>query len=156
MGITANIQARLVAIERTMQYNAEAVNSASYIPEKIQAFQLPLFINFPQPGRRVQFAETFYLITRVWNILLIGKALGDGGRAEDELLMYDLIDEVYDTFLSRPRLELNSLPLTDVISGTLLGDDGAVIQPYPTGADENASYYVVEFQMEITYRSNCY
>jgi len=155
MGISTNIRDRLIAIEKTMVYDGANVKAALYIPENIQPFQLPLFINFPAGGARSQVSDTFYNITRTWNIRLYGRKEGDGGRNENEDRMLDLIDLTYDLFLTRQRLELNGAGLTSVMLCEITGDSGAVLRPYPTGAGDSAMFYVVDFSASITYRSNC-
>lgn len=155
MGISRNIRDRLIAIETTMEYDDEAVKAAKYIPEEIQPFQLPLFVNFPTGGARVQYADTFYRITRTWRLSLWGRKEGDGLRAENEERMLDLTDLVYDLFVSRTRLELNGAGLTHVLSGILTGDSGIQLRPYPAHAQDTASFYMVDFSMDVTYRSTC-
>lgn len=156
MGITADIQARLVAIERTMLYGGVAVNATDYTSEAIADFQLPLFINRPTNARRVQFSDTGFSITRLWVIQLWGRKDGLGGRAENELLMQELTDLVYILFLSRQRLELNGVGLAHLNSAVLSGNSEVELRPYPDGADSSALHYMVEFQMEIEYESSCY
>jgi hypothetical protein len=86
---------------------------------------------------------------------LYGRKEGDGGRAENEARMLDLIDLTYDLFVSRPRLELNGAGVTNVTGFEITGDSGIIIAPYPTGAEEDASFYVVDFTAIVTYRSVC-
>jgi len=156
MGISSDIRDRLVAIERLMEYDGEAVKAAEYVPEYIQPHQLPLFVNFTG-GRatQVQAADTFYQITRQWNIRLYGRKEGDGLRSENEARMLDLIDLTYDLFVSRPRLELNGRGLTNVVSGLITGDSDIQVQPYPSGESDDAAFYVVTFSMDVVYRSIC-
>ncbi len=155
MGISINIRDRLIAIERTMLYDSEAVKAAEYIPEAIQPFQLPVFINFPVGAARARRADTFYEIERTWNIRLWGRKEGDGGRAENEERMLDLIDLTYALFLPSPRLELNYTGLTNVVSALLTGDGGIEMRSYPTGETDNARFFAVNFSMRVTYRSIC-
>lgn len=155
MGITYNIQQRLKGIQETIEYNGSALKAAEYIPEGIQAFQLPLFVNFPQSLERAQVADTYYDLTRSWVMRLYGRYEGDGGRAENERRMYDLIDLVYAKFLTSSRLELSGAPLNDVTASQFGGDNGISISPYPLSADESQLYYVVEFTVTVTYRSIC-
>jgi hypothetical protein len=139
-----------------MQYDGEAVKAADYIPEQIQPHQLPLFINFTG-GRatRVHTGDTFYQITRQWNIRLYGRKEGDGLRSENEARMLDLIDLTYDLFVSRPRLELDGEGLTNVVSGLLTGDSDIQTPPYPSGESDDAAFYTVTFSMDVVYRSIC-
>ncbi|MHC4558861.1 MAG: hypothetical protein ACYS80_16335 [Planctomycetota bacterium] len=155
MGVSRNILERLLLIERLMQWESENVNAAEYVPEDMQPHQLPIFVNFPAGSARARKADTFYEITRNWTLSLIFRKEGDGGRAENEYIAMELSDLVYDLFVSRPRLEYNGLGVTSVLSAPLTGDNGYEIRPYPVGADDSAAFYVVDYNMAITYRSTC-
>jgi len=153
MGASTDIRDRLVAIEKLMVYDGEAVNAARYIPENIQPHQLPLFINFPIGAARAQFADTYYKITRTWNLRLWSRKEGDGLRSENEDRILDLADLTYTLFVSRPRLELDGLAATGVYSALLTGDSGMQIRPYPSNEPDHAAFYMIDFSMNITYRS---
>lgn len=156
MGVSTDVRDRLCAIERLMTYSGESVKAAAYVPEFIQPSQLPLFVNFPG-GRasRVQVGDTFYQITRQWNLKLYGRKEGDGLRSENEERMMDLIDATYDLFVSRPRLELNGVGVSHVVSGLITGDSDIQTEPYPSNETDDALFYVVTFTMDVVYRSVC-
>jgi len=155
MGISTNIRDRLVAIEVLMEYNSKNVKAAKYVPEDIQSYQLPLFVNPPVGSARSIKADTFYEIVRNWKIDLWGRKEGDGLRSENEDKMLDLIDLTYALFVSRPRLELSGVGLTNVVSFEITNDSGPTIRSFPTGADDSTAFYMVEFTASITYRSIC-
>ena len=77
MGITTDIRDRLNAVERTMVFNGKAVKAAEYISEGLQPYQTPMFFNFPRTTTRVQVADTFYNITRTWELRLLVIKEGD-------------------------------------------------------------------------------
>lgn len=155
MGITKDILDRIQAIERTIVYDSSAVSVAEYIPEDIQPFQLPLFVNVPRPLTRRQTADTMFLLSRTWDLELWYRKEGDRGRAENEYMGYDLIDLTYAAFLTAQRLELSGVGLTGLDSATFTGDGGVSIEPYPRGSADNKSYYLVRFNLITTYRSDC-
>jgi len=155
MGVSTNIRDRLIAIEKTMVYDGANVKAALYIPENIQPFQLPLFINFPKGGARSRREDTAFIIERTWTLRLIGRKEGDGGRNENEDRMFDLIDLTYDLFLPRQRLELSGRGLDNIASVSLTGDSGIVLSRYPTGSQDHASFYSVDFNMSVSYWSMC-
>lgn len=155
MGITTDIRNRLIAIERLMEYDSENLLAAEFIPEGVQPYQTPLFLNFPKTATRVQIADTFYTITRGWELRLLVRKEGDGFRSENEAMAMDLIDLTYALFLPRPRLEIDGVGLTHVTEAKLTGDSGIPINPYPVASADNMSYYTVLFTMNITYRSIC-
>lgn len=155
MGITTDIRDRLIAIERTMVYDGANVLAAEYIPEKAQPYQTPLFINFPRTATRVRRADTFYYITRNWELRLLVQKEGDGLRSGNEDMAMDLIDLTYALFLPKPKLELNDTGVTGLESTELTGDSGIPIDPYPIGGADNTAYYTVNFTMATVYRSIC-
>lgn len=155
MGISQNIRDRFIAIEVLMEYDGNSVKAAKYISEEIQPYQLPLFVNFPIGAARSRFADTFYEIERTWNLRLWGRKEGDGGRAENENRMLDLTDLTYDLFVSRPRMELAGLGLTNVVSLEITGDSGITVRTYPSGSEDHASFYMIDFNAVVTYRSVC-
>lgn len=155
MGITRDIHQRIIAIQESMVYDGENLSAAQYVPENIQPFQTPVWINFPISGARAAYADTFYEISRSWRLTLWVRKEGDGLRSENEFMLYDLADLTYETFVSRPRLELNGNGLNNVLSATLSGDAGPNVQPYPSQASDEELYYMIEFQLSIEYRSVC-
>ena len=92
MGISQDIRDRFIAIEVLMEYDGDNVKAAKYIPEEIQPYQLPLFVNFPAGGSRTRKTDIGFEIERTWNLRLWGRKEGDGGRAENENRMLDLTD----------------------------------------------------------------
>jgi len=157
VGITRDIRDRLIAVETLMSFEGSAVNAAAYVPEDIGDFQVPIFINHaPSGARRIQFADTYYKITRTWTLSLWGQKVGDALLSYNEDRMMDLIDLTYALFLPRPRLEVSGQGMSFVEQALLTGDRDIEIRPYPTGADDSAAFYVVDFSMEITYQVVCY
>jgi hypothetical protein len=155
MGVTRNIFERLLVIERLMSYEGNLVDAAEFMPEAIQPHQLPLFTNRPAGTARSRYGDTFYEITRNWTLELWSRKEGDGGRAENEYRIMELSDLVYDLFVSRPRLEYNGRGVTHVRQAMITGDNGYAVRPYPDGETDDARFYVVDFNMAITYRSVC-
>jgi len=155
MGITHDIQQRLIAIERTMMYNGEAVKASEYVSEGIQPPQTPLFVNHPVGSAKVEEGSGFYFITRTWELKLYGRKEGDGGRAENEFRMYDLSDLVYALFLTKRRLQLGDNGVDGIVMAQLTGDNGTEIEPYPIGDKQSMDFYVITFNMDITYRIKC-
>ncbi len=153
MGISTNIRDRLVAIEVLMEFGGENVKAAKYVPENFQPYQLPMFTNPPVGSARSIVADTFYEIVRTWKIDLWSRKEGDGGRVENEDRMLDLIDLTYALFVSRPRLELSGVGLTNVVFFEIINDSGPVVRPFPTGGKNY--FYMAEFTASITYRSVC-
>lgn len=155
MGISTDIRDRLVAIEVLMEYDSSNVKAAKYVPEEIQPHQLPLWVNPPVGGARSRQADTFYDIVRSWKLQLWSRKEGDGLRSENEDRVLDLIDLAYTLFVSRPRLELSGVGLTNVINFEITSDSGPVVRSFPSGEDDYAKFYMVEFTASIIYRSVC-
>ena len=153
MGISTDIRDRIVAIEILMEYDSANVKAAKYVPESFQPFQLPLFTNPPVGSARSQRADTFYENARTWRLDLWSRKEGDGLRSENEDRVLDLIDLVYDLFVSRPRLELDGAGLTNVVSFEITNDSGPTVRSFPTGGKNY--FYMVEFTAIIVYRSIC-
>jgi hypothetical protein len=155
MGITTNIRDRLVVIETSMTYGGSALDAARYVSEGIQDHQCPLFVNF-HSGRATSRKEgSDYQITRNWILKLIVRSTTTGLRSENEFMADDLIDLTYDTFVTHPRLEYLGVGLTDVESAELTGDSDVVIEPYPRDDPATQMYYVVNFGLQVIYRSFC-
>lgn len=155
MGISIDIRDRLITIEELMKFEGANVKAAKYISEEIQPQQLPLFVNFPVGAARARRGDVFYEITRTWNLRLWSRKEGDGLRSENEDRLLNLIDLVYDLFVSRPRLEVSGVGLTNVVRFEITADSGPTVRPYPSGGQDSASFYMADFTANVVYRSVC-
>ena len=160
MAISRDIRDRLIALERTITVGAApdtiTLKAATFVPLGIQPFETPVFVNYPRAATRVRTADTFYTITRIWDLTCFISAAPtvlQPGETEDFIL--DLIDAVYAFFLTRPRLELDGAALDFVEPSVMSGDTGVSTRNYTLNDASKVSYYVVTFNLPISYQSHC-
>lgn len=155
MGFTKDLRDRLVALQRTIEYDGSTLDAASFIPLMIQPHQLPLFVNIPSTTVRTQVGDTFYTLQRDWRMKLWFAKVGERLVSQNEDAAYDLQDVVFDFFVNKQRLQLNGQYLTNLVLFELTGAEGPIIDQYPSGGNETLSYYTISFNATVTYRSFC-
>lgn len=156
MAISTDIRDRLIALERTITVGTETLKAATYVPLGIQSFDTPIFVNYPRAATRVPTADTFFVITRTWDLtcyITAAPTVVQPGQTEDFCL--DLIDAVYAFFLSKQRLELSGEPLDYLQQALISGDTGVYDRQYTLDDNTKTSYYVVTFNLATTYQSFC-
>lgn len=156
MAISRDIRDRLIALERTITVGSKTMKAAASVPLGIQPFQTPVFVNYPRALTRVRTADTFYTLTRVWDLtcfITAAPTVVQPGQTEDFIL--DLTDAVYAFFLPRPRLELSGAPLNFVQPSILSGDTGVSTRNYTLDDTSKVSYNIVTFNLPVSYQSFC-
>jgi hypothetical protein len=156
MAISTDIRDRLIALERTITVGTETLKAATFVPLGIEPFDTPIFVNYPRAATRVRTADTYFTITRNWDLtcyIVAAPTVVQPGQTEDFCL--DLIDAVYTFFLTRQRLELSGAALDFVEQAVLSGDTGVTARNYTLGDTKKVSYYIVTFNMAVSYQSHC-
>jgi hypothetical protein len=156
VAISTDIRDRLIALERTITVGDKTLKAATFVPLGIEPFDTPVFVNYPRGATRVLTADTFYTITRVWDLacyIAPAPTLVNIGQTEDFIL--DLIDAVYAFFLPRPRLELAGAALNFVEQSIISGDAGVSNRNYTLNDASEVSYYIVTFKLPVSYQSHC-
>jgi hypothetical protein len=156
MAISTDIRDRYIALEKTITVGTRTLKAATYVPLGIESFETPIFVNYPRTATRVRTADTYFTITRLWDLtcyITAAPTVVQPGQTEDFCL--DLIDAVYAFFLPRQRLELNGEPLDFIEQAVLSGDTGVTNRNYTLGDAAKVSYYIVTFNMAVSYQSHC-